>query len=65
MVQTKSWKHLSHIIELDIKQKCKKHSIMHRQLIQTLKPHVYTVLPKVALLASILAQSKSKMHFLS
>jgi hypothetical protein len=33
------------------------------QLIQTLKPHVYTVLPKVLFLAFSLAQAKSKMNF--
>jgi hypothetical protein len=33
------------------------------QLIQTLKPHVYFVLPKFALLVSNLAQPKSKMHY--
>jgi hypothetical protein len=53
MPKTKSKSQISCIRELVAKPRCKKHSIRCVQLIQILKPHVFVVLPKVALLASI------------
>jgi hypothetical protein len=53
MLETKSKSHFSCIKELVAKPSCKKHSIRYVQLIQVLKPHVFLVLPKVALLAFI------------
>lgn len=55
MPKTKSKSHFSCINELVAKPRCKKHGIMYVQLIQILKPHVFVVLHKVALLAFHLA----------
>jgi hypothetical protein len=47
LAQPKFKLHFSHRIELELEVKCYKHSIRHMQLIQTLKPHVLTVLLQV------------------
>jgi hypothetical protein len=51
MARFKFKMHFSCRNELVAKTKCWKHRVGYVQLIQTLKPHVYVVLHKVALLA--------------